>query len=862
MAQVPDKNTEHLLQTLISGDRFSRIEAAHELGRAEASCEAVVRVLERVVASDADEDVREAALEALAAPIHQAVQREFTTCQNHIRHFMVAEIGLWQADGLIAPHVADLLRGRYTIAPSRPPRVRKTTEPGTSLSLSQVLLSQTSVNIALYLGAFFVVAAAFILAALVEVARLPILGITTIAFFVTAGSLSRRLPLASFVLSIVGTLMIPIDAGVLFDLLEVPVAMRELSWAAVAGLVGTVLMAENILYRSRLFSGLSFVAYSAAIVLLDLWLDADLHVSLLLLGIPALAGLGSVQIQRRWRGESFAWPLLGLSQALQIGLLAVSAAALLIQNAFEELPDGGLWLVVGGTWIGGTIFYIVSDCLYGERVASRLKRAFPIFAVMTTVCLMPVPLFLLGVFSPAYHLVMAVTWAWGAILALTSEGLIFLKWERVRAYAPFLLSASFLLFAIAAIGELSNTIEIAIGYLVGTCVVYLALTIRKMRWPIWLGALTAAYAAYLSADSLPAISQLDIFPGYGQLLPALAFLAGNLVARQRFQASQSWSLPPLVLGLLVCTQDVTVTLGEGLLGAPGKAIVVFLIYSAFFALYAALDARPWIGYAVTVSLTLALGFALILYEQEKWVLPFVGLAALYYVVGLLLSRPSGSKDWSAVLCWSGLGLGALTSLSAPLQAGPESVIGVAVAASFFAVEAFRQRNIWFGFPTNILYFIAYVIALVELEVTEPQFFSIGAALLGIVMHYLLVRRGHQAAALVTGLLSQLILLSTTFVQMVASEELRFFFILFFQSLVLLAYGLVVRSRSFVFVPILFTVLGVFGVVFTVLSGLPTAITIGCAGIVLLLFGIVALLLREHLIRAADSLGERLGGWQA
>jgi len=46
----------------------------------------------------------------------------------------------------------------------------------------QTLLSETSIKIALYLGAFLVIAAAAILAALVEAARLPILAAVTIGF--------------------------------------------------------------------------------------------------------------------------------------------------------------------------------------------------------------------------------------------------------------------------------------------------------------------------------------------------------------------------------------------------------------------------------------------------------------------------------------------------------------------------------------------------------------------------------------------------------------------------------------------------------------------------------------------------------
>ena len=190
-----------------------------------------------------------------------------------------------------------------------------------------------------------------------------------------------------------------------------------------------------------------------------------------------------------------------------------------------------------------------------------------------------------------------------------------------------------------------------------------------------------------------------------------------------------------------------------------------------------------------------------------------------------------------------------------------SVLGTAIIASFFVVEGFRLRNVWLGFPSNLLYLGAYFMALVELEVSEPQFFSIGAALLGIVMHYLLVRSKNYLSASITGMIAQLILLSTTYIQMIANDEFIFFFIIFLQSLVLLVYGLVVRAKSFVIPPIIFVVLSVVTVAFSVLSGLSTIIMIGCTGVILLGFGIIALLLRERISKATTDLGDRLSGWR-
>ena len=117
-------------------------------------------------------------------------------------------------------------------------------------------------------------------------------------------------------------------------------------------------------------------------------------------------------------------------------------------------------------------------------------------------------------------------------------------------------------------------------------------------------------------------------------------------------------------------------------------------------------------------------------------------------------------------------------------------------------------------------------------------------------------------AFVMGILTQLILLGTTYIQMLSTEGLLFFVVLFFQALVLLAYGLVVRSRSFFIIPICFLVLSTISLSFTVLAGVPTIILIGCTGFILLGLGVVALIMRERLVDLTDQLGEKLGGWRA
>jgi hypothetical protein len=274
--------------------------------------------------------------------------------------------------------------------------------------------------------------------------------------------------------------------------------------------------------------------------------------------------------------------------------------------------------------------------------------------------------------------------------------------------------------------------------------------------------------------------------------------------------------------------------------------------------YALLYRKPQLGYAFTVYLSISTWLLAHTWLNEAWwPWALILLAVGYYVVSLGLGL--FAQGWSRVLRFSGVGLGTLTSFGA-LTTGPSvaASIPIAIAASLWAVEAFRRRNVWLGFPTNALYLTSYFSLLVSLEVTQAQFYSTGAALLGLLMHYLLTRTGSDKGAFLTGLVSQLVLLGTTYIQMVATEQLGYFAALFFQALAVLVYGLVVRSRSLVGVPIAMLVLGVTTIVLFILRGLSTVILIGCTGIVMILLATLAVVLRERLAQ----LGERLSGWRA
>ena len=335
---------------------------------------------------------------------------------------------------------------------------------------------------------------------------------------------------------------------------------------------------------------------------------------------------------------------------------------------------------------------------------------------------------------------------------------------------------------------------------------------------------------------------------------SIFLLGSDLIFGFGIQRSPVLALPVRLLGGLAAGIALLAGLEGGI--RAGDVLVAFAL-TVFFGLYAPLRRQPLLGYAPAGLLAVSILFLLNWQGWDFWLWAMIALAVAYYLVSLALGL--FSADWSRVLRFSGVGLGTLTSFGALAQ-GPSvaASIPIALAASLWAVEAFRRRNVWLGFPTNILYLMSYFMLLVSLEVNQAQFYSVGAALLGLLMHYLLTRAGSDKGAFVTGLVSQLVLLGTTYIQMVATEELGYFAALFFQALVVLVYGLVLRSRSLVGVPIAMLVLGVTTIVLFILRGLSTVILIGCTGIVMILVATLAVVLRERLAQV----GERLSGWRA
>ena len=852
MTSATKEESQILIERLGSRNAKDRLKAVEAIGELPFHDEPLLKALELTAATDRNSEVRDSAFLSLQKLSKTSPRQTSQAVLTRDRGVILSAIQAWESEGLLPSHVARVIRHRYKVRPLPKKEARAKAAPKDGRNISQLLLSETSVKVALYLGAFFILTASFILAAIVEVARLPIISAVTLGAIISAWVLYRRIPLASFILSMIGTLLIPIDAAVILDLYTSPEFLSEPYWMGVAAILGIIWIAGTWVYESRLFSLLALIAFMLTGIFFSSWIDASFHTTLFVLAIASMCGLVlSVQI-RRVSAEGLYIPLFVVVQIALPVLLILSSLELIFEWGISGVFKDVAWFSVGCTWLTIMLAY-----MWSNRITPS-----GLFRVMATLCLIPSPLFFLQVASPSLQIVVNAAWIWGSLLALGSYFLSGTKSPDIETYSPYIQVASSIPYAYAGILAFGIGPEMNFGFLLATAVVYLLMGLWKIRSIDWVFGLTFALWAYFSVFLIPSIQARVFYIGYRLLPPLLAMFLIDLVARRVKKRKKEWFLPSQLLAFLLGFIFLLINTVNGLADASLEAAVAYMVVGIGVGAYALLYPQPHLGYFATASISLALVFRVINLHQTDWLWSFLGLSLIYYLVGLSLRTIFRVEVWGRVLRVSGLLLGAITAIGAVFEGGQPSVIVIALIATMYAFEAFRQRNVWLGFPTNAIYLAAYFMALHELDVIEPQFYSIGAALLGIIMHYLLVRGNNLIAAFLTGLVSQLILLSTTYVQMVSSDKLSFFFILFFQSLVMLIYGLVVRARSFIIVPIIFVLLSVITVAFSVLSGIPTAIIIGCTGFILLLLGILSLALRKQMLDATDRLGEMLGGWRA
>ena len=202
---VPDPSTilVEIQQGLVHAqaeERLKSIDALRPLGY---SSQTILRQLEKMAINDRSKTVRSAALELLESPLNRQIRARNSRIPLRERQVIAGEIIQWEKDGLLNEGQSQILKQRYDFDFARTPIDQTPTEAQpkeakAKATLAQTLFSEASIKVALYLGAFFVIAAAMIFAAAIEELRLPILIFFTLLFGGGSVIITKKLPQPSF----------------------------------------------------------------------------------------------------------------------------------------------------------------------------------------------------------------------------------------------------------------------------------------------------------------------------------------------------------------------------------------------------------------------------------------------------------------------------------------------------------------------------------------------------------------------------------------------------------------------------------------------------------------------------------------
>ena len=839
----------HLAQ-LNHKDASQRVKAAETISSLPACTPEIVSTLEKMAAKDRSKLVKEAALKALLSPACRKVQQSSNArIAFSIRRLIVSQIGQWEQEGLITPEQGKLLSQRYnfdfTQSAAAPSKSAKPKAPQPKRSLMEIMLSDTSIKVILYLGSLFVIGFAYLIASVIESVffQFVLLFLLTAGFLGASMLLFKRLNQASIVLFIVFSLLLPINASVIQDSIHLKDSFSHPYWIVVTLILTVCWGVGTFFYNSRLLSMLAFLGISQVFWQIGDWINLSQHLTLFLWQLVLIGLLGVIRVLISWKDKNFTRPAFNFHQLMQATLLLNSLAHL------GEMHKDGWWALAALTWLAAAGVFLFSSRLYPNAL----------YPFVITAVLLPVPSFFLNTLNPDAVIIWAFNWIWGTAFLFRAEFSADSEKEERKPFAlPFYLSALFLHPTSIFFGNIENDI-LGFGLLAATTAVYGYLTFSKSREVTWAITLFAGILTYFKLYHIPPLEDYDIYEGFAVLWPAMALLAGEIYTRRKEKA-KLWGRW-LLIGGAGLAGLAGLTLFFSGFGEPLRAAIGFLILAVFMLGYASSYPLAWIGYTSTASLALGLLFTLIHTEQDTWLAPFLLLSLAYFIPGHLFLFLKKSNPWVKMLRTSGLILALLTAFSSPLQGGPAAIVTLALAAVMFTLEAYRQNNINLAVPADLLYIGAYFMVLSELKVDQPQFYSVGAALLGMIMHYLLVKRESGLGAFIAGMISQLVLLSTTYIQIISTGEGFYFFMLIFQALVVIGYGLVVHSRSLLFTPIGFIVIAVLTVVFNALDPDLIILFLCCGGFLFLILGIIAALMRDKLLSTRDKLKEKITRWQ-
>lgn len=734
-----NENPEEVLNKILAGLRSGVVEdragAVRQIRELSYSSEAIRRELELLARKDENKYIRADALAALNTPANRMVQKRLTSnsLDRGTRYVILQEIKEWEKSELVEEQHADLLRRRYDFdfdsalqaKPSASPKVEpaptpaadsqpeakasavepaapvERREPVPQPSLIQTLTSEAAIRIYLYLGAFFVIAAATFVGWAIPEFRLPILFVGVFAFGGLSIAIKKRLPQPSFALFIVFSFLLVITANnledTLRDSLKFSDAVSAGYWVVIFLLMAGVWGAGTWLFDSRLFSITTFGAFALSLHRIGDIFDAQTEFYTLTAGVSALAGLGGVWLVKRWRDEKFAMPLFLAVLALQ-GVTLLASLTIFGINLFEP-ANPRLWhLAAVFVWGMAAVFFVLANLLY----------PFFIFPWLAAGTFIPMPWFITAAFDLETLGSTIVLLLWSTLLAIVSE--VLQRIERTQKYSLPILLASMPAFGLGLITGFSHGAWLGVIAALGTAVIFAALHTIRVRWWLWTLALLSFVFAYFGFFNTEFIKRLDVFIGYQLFGISALFLLPDLLLKKDWQAAPEWRLPLRVFGGLFTAGGLLFLPAQD---ASGHIAVSYMGYAVFLAIYALAYRNAWLGYLPAAALPMAITYALDAFDADAWLPALTALAIFYFAAGLAIRA---LQKWSLMLRNSALILGTLVSLAALLQVKETGGWYALVIGLFFLAEMYLRKNGLFELGAPFLFNIGAFLILRDFDV--------------------------------------------------------------------------------------------------------------------------------------------------
>lgn len=715
----PKDILNEIFTNLQSGVDATVLHAIAELGKYNFSSEAVRNQLEQLFLRSNNGAIRTEALAALNLAPQRHVQSHLSKMNRGERSMLLREINGWEKDGSLENQKADFLRRRYdfdfaNLAEANVPKPKTVAPPikampeGPRPSLLQTLVSEASIKIYLYLGAFFVIASAAIFGAIIPELRLPILIIATLIFGGLAIGIKKRLPQPGFALFIVFSFLLPITANTIQETLlqnfDLSPAFSAGYWAFIYLCMAVIWGGSTWLYKSRLFSLTAFISLLLAFLRVGDIFNAQAEFHLSMAGIAALFGLAGTWVLKKWKGAKFSMPLFLTAHAVQ-AILLISSMTVLVINA-NDSSKTALWNLAGlFTWI----------CAYAFYVCSNLIFPFPLFPWLAGATFIAMPWFITSAFDLESLGTAILLFLWGALLSAASE--IIHRFDKSRKYSLPILLASMPAFALGVSSGYEYNTLLGMAGAFGVMVIYSTLHMLRARWRLWTLGLLSFISAYFSFFDLELVQKLDIYYGYRSLIISILFLLPDLLLNKDLSANRQWRLPPRIYGIVF-------VLFTTLLSIPQDkfvhAAICFVVYTLFFSAYTVKQGKAIFGYLPAAYLPLAIIFTLKHFNSDAWLPVLTALAILYFVIGIAVQA---KEEWSVMLRNSALILGTMLSLSALFLFKESNFYGwyILPLGTLFIAEMFVRRNGWFEPGAPILFSIGAFLILRDLNLERVTY---------------------------------------------------------------------------------------------------------------------------------------------